>query len=85
MRQQIQTNNIASSNPRLVEKIVARGSWFVKARHYTRMGCGQISQRDALWATPTHKADGRAFLPVAVSFSIAYMRYRRGRLKGVPP
>ncbi|BFK74824.1 hypothetical protein I3300191I4_14990 [Megasphaera elsdenii] len=49
------------------------------------MGCGQISQRDALWASPTHKADGRAFLPVAVSFSIAYMRYRRGRLKGVPP
>ena len=65
--------------------LVVRGSWLVKAGHYIRMGCGQISQRDALWASPTHKTDGRAFLPVAVSFSIAYMRYRRGRLKGVPP
>ena len=65
--------------------LVVRDSWLVKAGHYIRMGCGQISQRDALWASPTHKADGRAFLPVAVSFSIACMRYRRGRLKGVPP
>ena len=29
VRQQIQTDGIASSNPRLVVKIVARGSWFV--------------------------------------------------------
>ena len=28
-RQQIQIDNIASSDPRLVKKIVARGSWFV--------------------------------------------------------
>ena len=28
LRQQTQTDDIASSNPRLVEKIVARGSWF---------------------------------------------------------
>ena len=30
-RQQIQRNNIASSDPRLVEKAVVRGSWFVKS------------------------------------------------------
>ena len=29
MRQQAQNDDIASSDPRLVEKIVARGSWFV--------------------------------------------------------
>ena len=28
-RQQVQNDDSASSNPRLVEKIVARGSWFV--------------------------------------------------------
>ena len=28
-RQQIQIDDITSSNPRLVKKIVARGSWFV--------------------------------------------------------
>ena len=39
-RRQAQIDDIASSNPRLVEKIVARGSWFVKSRHWTRMGCG---------------------------------------------
>ena len=30
-----------------MKKIVARGSWFVKARHYTRKGCDEISQRAA--------------------------------------
>ena len=46
-RRQPQNDDIASSNPRLVEKIVARGSWLVKARHDTRMGCDEISQRAA--------------------------------------
>ena len=47
LRQHIQNNDIASSDPRLVEKIVARGSWLVKACHYTRMGYGRTSQRAA--------------------------------------
>ena len=33
-RQQIQNNDITSSDPRLVVKIVARGSWLVKTCHY---------------------------------------------------
>ena len=44
-------------------------SWFVKACHYTRMGCGQTSQRAALWASPTHKAAGlRSFPSPACDF-----------------
>ena len=34
-RRQAQNDDIASSNPRLVEKIVARGSWLVKTCHDT--------------------------------------------------
>ena len=52
------------------------GSWFVKTCHYTRMGCGQISQRDALWASPTHKAVGRVFLQPVNTVSI-YRLYAR--------
>ena len=47
LRQHIQTDDITSSDPRLVEKIVARGSWLVKVCHYTRMGCDEISQQSA--------------------------------------
>ena len=39
-RRQVHMDDIASSNPRLMEKAVARGSWLVKPRHWTRMGCG---------------------------------------------
>ena len=31
LRQHIQNNDITSSDPRLVKKIVVRGSWFVKS------------------------------------------------------
>ena len=58
-RQQTQNDDSASSDPRLVEKAVARGSWFVarcswfvKTCHYTRMGCGRISQRAASHSCP---------------------------------
>ena len=34
-----QIDDIASSNPRLVATAVTRGSWLVKACHYTRIGC----------------------------------------------
>ena len=37
----------ALSNPRLVATAVARCSWLVKACHYTRKGCDEISQRAA--------------------------------------
>lgn len=42
------------------------GLWLVarKAGHYTWMGYGQIPQRAALWASPTHKAVGRVFFVV---------------------
>ena len=36
-RQQTQNDDSASSDPRLVEKIVARCSWLVKTCHYTRI------------------------------------------------
>ncbi len=39
-RRQVHMDDIASSNPRLMEKAVARGSWLVKPHHWTRMGCG---------------------------------------------
>jgi len=40
---------------------VVGDSWLVKTCHYSRMGCGRISQRAALTGTaPTHKAVGRA-------------------------
>jgi hypothetical protein len=39
-RRQVHMDDIASSNPRLMEKAVACGSWLVKPRHWTRMGCG---------------------------------------------
>ena len=87
-RRQTQIDDIASSDPQLVEKIVARGSLFVARKsllsfsyklwpnlssglatceplqtyHYTRIGCGRVSQRAALSGTaPTHKAVGRVF------------------------
>ena len=41
--------------------LVVHCSWLVKACHYTRMGCGRISQRDALWSSPTHTATGCVF------------------------
>ena len=61
LRQHIQTDDIASSDPRLMEKavvrgswlvargswLVARGSWLVKTCYYTRIGCDEISQRAA--------------------------------------
>ena len=60
--------------------LVVHCSWLVKACHYTRMGCGRISQRDALWASPTHKAVGRVFLwPVTAFIPIACMRFRTSR------
>ena len=41
---------------------VARDSLSVKACHYARLGCGEISQRAALIGTaPTHTAAGRVF------------------------
>ena len=57
-----------------VEKAVARCSWLVKARHYTRIGDGQISQRDALWASPTHKAAGRVFFAVHRTAADCHLR-----------
>ena len=39
-RRQTQRDDIASGTPRLMEKAVARGSWLVNPRHWTRMGCG---------------------------------------------
>ena len=39
-RRQVHMNDIASGTPRLMEKAVARGSWLVTPRHWTRMGCG---------------------------------------------
>ena len=39
-RRQVHMDDIAASDSRLVEKIVVRGSWFVKTRHWTRMGFG---------------------------------------------
>ena len=64
---------------------MVRGSWLVKACHYTRMGRGKISQRAAFqdgpyvygrW--PGSFCDRR---PAAgVYFFIACMRFRRGRL-----
>ena len=46
-RQQTQIEYIASSNPRLMAMAVVRGSWLVKAYHYTRIGCDRILQRAA--------------------------------------
>lgn len=40
-RQQTQIDDIASSDLRLVKKIVARGSWFVKAYYHSRISYGQ--------------------------------------------
>ena len=87
LRQQIQTNNIASSNPRLVEKIVARGSWFVARK-------SPPLYQNGLWANLTAGrplgvpyAQGRwpcIFTCGRVLFH-RLLRYRRGRLKGVPP
>ena len=50
------------------------------------MGYGCTSQRDALWASPTHPAVGRAFFVTCgrVLFHRLYA-IPRGRLKGVPP
>ena len=57
------------------------GSWFVKACHYTRMGCGQTSQRDAQRASRSricvvsqtgpqgHRTHIRQRQPSAVSIS----------------
>ena len=39
-RRQVHMDDIASGPPRLREKAAARGLWFVKSRHWTRMGCG---------------------------------------------
>ena len=40
-RQQTQIDDIASSDLRLVKKIVARGSWLVKAYYHSRISYGQ--------------------------------------------
>ena len=38
-----------------------RSSLFVKIRHHTRLGCGEISLAGFPRGSPTHKAAGRVF------------------------
>ena len=63
-----------------------RSSLFVKTRHHTRLGCGEISLAGFPRGSPYETAAGRVFfcgLPSANSglliIFIASMRYRRGR------
>ena len=63
------------------------GSWFVKACHYTRMGCDKLSLAGRLNQVGPY-AQGRwpcvfcGLRPALIS--IACMRFRRGRPKGRP-
>ena len=62
-----------------------RSSLFVKTRHHTRLGCGEISLAGFPRGSPYETAAGRVFLrsePVnggLLIIIIASMRYRRGR------
>ena len=111
-RRQVHMDDIASVTPRLMEKAVARGSWFVARKpppldknglwlNFTA-GCppllsvlvaalhllivGTWRTRKAL-GVPYAQGLCHVFLlyPVNDIPFIACMRYRRGRLKGVPP
>ena len=63
-----------------------RSSLFVKTRHHTRLGCGEISLAGFPRGSPYETAAGRDFLRAATCeqrpafIFIASMRYRRGRL-----
>ena len=82
-------DDIASGTPRLMEKAVTRGSWFV-ARNPPPL------DKNGLWlnltagrplGVPYEQGLCHVFLlyPVNDIPFIACMRYRRGRLKGGPP
>ena len=75
--------------------LVVRGSWLVKTRYYSRMGCGQISQRAALPRLPLRiRPHGPFFCdlrPAACElrlfheFIAAERRIRRGRPRAILP
>ena len=56
-----------------------RSSLFVKTRHHTRLGCGEISLAGFPRGSPYETAAGRGFFCGLLIIFIASMRYRRGR------
>ena len=86
-RRQVHMDDIASGTPRLMEKAVARGSWPRKPPPLDKNGLWLNFTAGCPLGQPLRTGLCHVFLlyPVNDIPFIACMRYRRGRLKGVPP